>query len=134
MNKMIQKYIHREGQSSNMKYRLYLDDKVVLESGLNILGQDIPITLTFIPKVTEHGNLLLIQEEFTLAGFQLPSYHLLELIKNTYTFPAWVSINPEQNHIYLTFSQMNTKGSFKIRAKEFDLPHDKIEFSVYYAP
>jgi|GEM_PF-6122403 len=134
LNQLIHQYVQKENKKENMKYSLRLEDQVELDTFLTILEQEVPMKLTFKPVVTKQGNLDLIHTDFILAGFNLPSYKLLDILKSTYSFPPWAKVDVENNRIRLSFSEINPKGSFKIRVKEFNLPKDKIIFSVFYAP
>jgi uncharacterized protein YpmS len=135
LNLLIHRYLQRKAPThKRMDYEVYLEESIMLEGIVSVWDRNISFTMSFEPKVLENGDLLLKQKEFQVGRLHVPVDRLLQLIRNTYTFPEWVTIQPDRHSIYLALSEVNPNSEFRIRAKTFDLDKDLIEFRVNYQP
>jgi uncharacterized protein YpmS len=135
LNQFLKQYIETEAlQKDNIDYSVRLHEVVSLEGSITTLSTRVPFVLTFEPEVLANGDLLLKQKKFNVAKVNLPVQILMQLISRTYSFPDGVLILPDQRSIYLSLTSINAKGKFKVRAEQFDLVNDHIQFKVYYRP
>lgn len=133
VNKLIDYYIRKES-SSDFEYNVYLDEsEVVLIGKIPILGMIIDMKMTFKPTALKNGDLLLKQNQFSLGRFHLPVPVLLKIIEESYPFPEWITIQPNQQQIYVSLNQMKLKNDNRLKVQEFDLEKDQFEF-IYEVP
>lgn len=133
VNKLIDYYIRKES-SSDFEYNVYLDEsEVVLIGKIPILGMIIDMKMTFKPTALKNGDLLLKQNQFSLGRFHLPVPVLLKIIEESYPFPEWITIQPNQQQIYVSLNQMKLKNDNRLKIQEFDLEKDQFEF-IYEVP
>lgn len=135
LNQFLKQYLETEAlQKDNIDYSVRLQEVVRLEGSITTLSTKVPFVLTFEPEVLANGDLLLKQKKFSVAKVNLPVQILMQLISRTYSFPDGVLILPDQSSIYLSLTSINPNGKFKVRAEQFDLVNDHIQFKVYYRP
>jgi uncharacterized protein YpmS len=135
LNHMIGEYLEKQGnKSQSINYKVTLEENLILESELLLLNQKVPLSMVFKPQVVGNGDLLLKHQSFKVGNIPLPVDIVLDLVKESYVFPKWVTIQPQEYSIYLSITQLNPKGNLKVKAVHFDLPKDHIEFKVSFSP
>lgn len=128
VNQLINHYIKKES-STEFAYKVYLAEKEVIFLGeLPLLGMVIDLKMTFQPSALNNGDLLLEQHSFSLGRIQLPVPVLLKIIQESYQFPEWITIQPNQQRIYVSFNRMSLENDNRIKVKAFDLENDRLEF------
>lgn len=128
VNKLIDYYVRKES-SGDFEYKVYLDENgVVLLGEIPILGMMIDMKMNFEPTTLKNGDLLLKQNQFSLGRFHLPVPVLLKIIEESYPFPEWITIQPNQQQIYVSLNQMELKNDNRLKVKKFDLEKDQFEF------
>ena len=108
---------------------LVVDDKIYLYSTLTIFNVDIPIQMDFEP-VVKDGNIVLEQDAVHVGKLNIPPKTVLKLIEDAVDFPSWITVLPNDEAIYVDLSRINIASGSRVRAKEIDLPNDKIELEV----
>ena len=108
---------------------LVVDDKIYLYSTLTIFNVDIPIQMDFEP-VVKDGNIVLEQDAVHVGKLNIPPKTVLKLIEDAVEFPSWITVQPNDESIYVDLSRINIASGSRVRAKEIDLPNDKIELEV----
>jgi uncharacterized protein YpmS len=135
LNYMISEYIGKqENKSQSINYKVTLEENLILESELLLLNQKVPLSMVFKPQVVGNGDLLLKHQSIKVGNIPLPVDIVLGLVKESYVFPKWVTIQPQEYSIYLSITQLNPKGNLTVKAVHFDLPNDHIEFKVSFSP
>lgn len=135
LNQFLKQYVEAEAlQKDNINFSVRLEEVVILEGAITALNTRAPFVMTFEPQVLGNGDLLLKQKKFSVAKVNLPVQILLQLISKTYSFPEGVLILPDQKSIYLSLTSFNPNGKFKVRAEQFDLQNDHLQFKIFYRP
>ncbi|PLS16252.1 DUF2140 domain-containing protein [Bacillus sp. M6-12] len=128
LNKLINRYLTDEGLRGPIEYHVILAEEVELYGTVPAFGRDFEMKLTFEPKALENGDLLLKQKSMSLGQLNLPVSYILSFINKQYKIPDWVSIQPNEEKIYLSLQNLKLKSNVKVKAEEFDLENDKISF------
>lgn len=130
LNKIMNHYIEEEGLTSPIAYEVLLNDEVELYGTMKVFTQDIEMKLTFEPEALDNGDVILKQKSISIGQIQLPVSYVLKFIRDQYDFPEWVSIQPNDELIYVSLQRMKLKSDVKVRVNKFDLVNDDIQFSL----
>lgn len=122
-------YLSEAMNQSPVPVELTVDDKIYLYSTLTVFNIDLPIQMDFIP-VVNNGNIILSQEAVHVGKVNIPPKTVLKMIDDAVNFPNWITVKPNDEEIYVDLSRINIASGSRVRAKEIDLPNDKIELEV----
>ncbi|RFU61710.1 YpmS family protein [Bacillus sp. V59.32b] len=128
LNRLINRYLAKEGMTGPIHYEVYLKDDVELFGTLPVFGEDMELKLSFEPEALENGDLILRQKSISLGQMNLPVSYVLNFVNNRYKTPEWVSIQPDDELIYISLQNMELDSDARIKAKKFDLKNDDISF------
>ncbi|MFB1097728.1 MULTISPECIES: YpmS family protein [Bacillaceae] len=132
VNELINAYIDKELNDNSDNYAVVLgDDAVELSGGITAFGVRIPLQMTLEPQVQDNGDLLLVQRDISLGSLSLPNDKVLKYIDRYYKMPEWVTINPDEESIYVAVTQMELENNFHVEVEQFDLPNDNLSFKLY---
>lgn len=118
----------------NVKYHVDMKDNVVLKGTLAFLGSDIEFAIELTPKVLDGGNVVLKEQSIRLGTFNLPVSRVMQYVKSSTALPDWITILPEKEEVYVALDDIHIENQFYIRARQFDLQKNHIEFSLYGLP
>lgn len=121
----------QDHQNDQLTYQVQLTNDVTLTGDLKVLGMGIPFTMSFDPKVTGSGDIILKEKSVTLGRVNLPDEQVLQFIDNGTNFPDWVVIQASKKQIYVNLNEMPLNDQFYLKAKDIQLQKDKINFDVY---
>jgi len=107
-----------------------IGDDIQLTSTLKVFYTEIPISMNFDPIVDEKGNIILKQTGMNVGLLNIPPETTMKIMRDTVDFPSWISINPNKAEIYIDLSRINIASGSRIKAKELDLPKDKILLEI----
>ncbi|MDQ0155103.1 YpmS family protein [Robertmurraya andreesenii] len=130
LNQIINHYIEEEGFKSPIDYKVMLQDEVELLGTMKVFTQDIEMKLTFEPEALPNGDLILRQKSISVGQLPLPVSFVLKFIRDQYDFPKWVTIQPNDELIYVSLQEMKLKSDIKVRVNKFDLKNDDIQFTL----
>lgn len=130
LNLIIEHYIEEEGMKGPVDYDVQLKDDVELLGSVPVFTSDIDFKLNFEPKALDNGDILLKQKSISVGSLNLPVNYVLKVIRDSYNFPDWVKIQPNDELIYVSLQDMKLKSDVKVRANEFDLKKDQISFRL----
>jgi uncharacterized protein YpmS len=129
LNQLINHYLEEE-LSGSFDYEVLLTDEVELYGDIPVFSESIEMKLTFEPKALENGDLELQQKNISIGKLTLPVHFVLKFIQGSYTLPDWVTIQPNEEKVYVSLQNMKLKSNLKVRVDEFNLKNDDIEFSL----
>ena len=129
LNQIINQYIEDQ-QNGPVNYQVSIDDFVNLSGAIAIFNQKLEMKVTFEPKALENGDLLLQYEKMSIGRLQLPAALVLKFVDEQYQFPDWIIIQPNDESVYVKLQNMKLKSDLIVKANEFDLPNDRILFSL----
>ncbi|MGM0854352.1 MAG: YpmS family protein [Bacillota bacterium] len=130
LNQIIEHYIEEEGMKGPVDYEVQLKDDVELMGSVPVFTSNLDFKLDFEPKALENGDILLKQKSISVGQLNLPVSYVLKVIRDSYNFPDWVKIQPNDELIYVSLQDMKLKSDIKVRATEFNLKEDNISFRL----
>ena len=114
---------------SPLPVEIEMNEHIQLFSTLTIFTVDVPITMDFEP-IVEEGNIVLKQTSVNVGKLNIPPQTVLKLMKDSIEFPSWITVNPNDEEIYVDLSRINIASGSRVRAKEIDLRNDHIVLEV----
>ena len=128
LTRLINQYLDKEGLTGLMHYEVYLRDEVELYGKMPFFNREVEMKLTFEPIAQKNGDLVLKQKSIAIGQMNLPVSYVMNLINERYKMPDWVTINPNDENIYVSLQDMKLKSDVRVKANEFDLKNDDISF------
>lgn len=128
LTQFINQYLENKGLTEAYHYEVYLTNSVELHGKLPFFNREVNLTLTFKPITTENGDLILTQESISIGSIHLPVSYVMNFINQRYNTPDWVTIQPDDQSIYVSLHEMKWKSNLQVKAKNFDLEHNDISF------
>ncbi|KIL44126.1 YpmS family protein [Jeotgalibacillus soli] len=125
------RFIEEEGLNGPINYSIEFKDQVILNGMIPIFTTAIDFQMTFEAQALENGNLLLKQEKLSLGAVDLPVSYVLKFIRDSYEFPEWVTIQPNEQQILVEVTEIEVAAGLNVKANRFNLPEDDISFSIY---
>ncbi|MBG9453258.1 hypothetical protein ABE61_04000 [Lysinibacillus sphaericus] len=122
------KYLKDAGSPLPLDFTI--GDDIQLKSTLKVFYTEIDISMNFDPIVDEKGNIILKQTGMNVGLLNIPPETTMKIMRDTVDFPSWISINPDKAEIYIDLSRVNIASGSRIKAKELDLPKDKILLEI----
>lgn len=122
------KYLKDAGSPLPLDFTI--GDDIQLKSTLKVFYTEIDISMNFDPIVDEKGNIILKQTGMNVGLLNIPPETTMKIMRDTVDFPSWISVNPDKAEIYIDLSRVNIASGSRIKAKELDLPKDKILLEV----
>lgn len=130
LNEVINHYLDKEGLTGPIDYQIFLNNEVELYGSLPVFSQEIQMKLTFEPIALDNGDILLQQKSISVGQLQLPVSYVLKFVKDKYKVPNWVTIQPNEERIYVSLQKMKLKSDIHVKVDEFDLKNDDIRFTL----
>ncbi|MET4562365.1 uncharacterized protein YpmS [Lysinibacillus parviboronicapiens] len=124
------KYLKDTAKGSPLPIDFTIGDDIQLKSKLTVFYTEIPITMNFEPIVDEKGNIILKQTEMNVGLLNIPPETTMKIMRDSVEFPSWITVNPNKAEIYIDLSRVNIATGSRVRAKELDLPNDKILLEI----
>lgn len=124
------KYLQDAAKGSPLPIDFTVGDDIQLKSKLTVFYTEIPITMNFEPIVDESGNIILKQTEMNVGLLNIPPETTMKIMRDTVEFPSWITVNPNKAEIYVDLSRVNIASGSRVRAKELDLPNNKILLEI----
>ncbi|MFJ3386751.1 MULTISPECIES: YpmS family protein [unclassified Lysinibacillus] len=122
------KYLKDAGSPLPLDFTI--GDDIQLKSTLKVFYTEIPISMNFDPIVDRKGNIILKQTGMNVGLLNIPLETAMKIMRDTVDFPSWISIDPSKAEIYIDLSRINIASGSRIKAKELDLPKDKILLEI----
>jgi len=122
------KYLKDAGSPLPLDFTI--GDDIQLKSTLKVFYTEIDISMNFDPIVDEKGNIILKQTGMNVGLLNIPPETTMKIMRDTVNFPSWISVNPNKAEIYIDLSRINIASGSRIRAKELDLPKDKVLLEI----
>ncbi|MEQ6355297.1 YpmS family protein [Lysinibacillus sp. M3] len=122
------KYLKDAGSPLPLDFTI--GDDIQLKSTLKVFYTEIDISMNFDPIVDEKGNIILKQTGMNVGLLNIPPETTMKIMRDTVDFPSWISVNPDKAEIYIDLSRVNIASGSRIKAKELDLPKDKILLEI----
>lgn len=132
LNTIIDQYVETEIPKNGIAYKVILHDEVELYGTIKVFSQDVQMRLTFEPEALQNGDLILNQKSISIGQLNLPVPYVLRFVADRYTLPSWVTIQPNDELVYVSLQKMNLKSGLKVKVNKFDLKNDDILFTLIF--
>jgi len=119
------RYLQDQLDQSPLPIDIVMNDSIVLKGTLTIFGVDVSIAMDFEP-VVEDGNIRLKQTEMNVGKLNIPPKTVLKIMKDSLKLPDIITVLPNDEEIYVDLSRVNIADGTRVRAKEIDMPNDRI--------
>jgi len=129
LNQLINHYLDEE-LAGTFDYRVTLNEDVELIGLIPVFSQNIQLKLTFEPTALENGDIVLEQKSISVGKLKLPVSYVLNFISEQYKLPKWVTIQPNDEKIYVSLKDMKLKSDIKVKVNDFNLKTDDIRFTL----
>ncbi|MGD7045360.1 YpmS family protein [Jeotgalibacillus proteolyticus] len=120
-----------EELNGQIDFSVALDDLVALQGSLPVFNSQIDFLMTFDAQAMENGNLLLTQESLSLGAIDLPVANVLKFIEDSYEFPEWVDVQPNDQEIIIQVTEIDVAAGLNVKTNQFNLRENDISFSIY---
>lgn len=124
------KYLKDAAKGSPLPLDFTIGDDIQLRSKLTVFYTEIPISMNFEPIVDDKGNIILKQTGMNVGLLNIPPETTMKIMRDSVEFPSWITVNPNKAEIYIDLSRINIASGSRVRAKELDLPKDKILLEI----
>ncbi|MCH7322600.1 YpmS family protein [Solibacillus sp. MA9] len=122
-------YLMEAMNNSPVPVELAIEEKIYLYSTLTVFNFELPIQMDFNPVVSD-GNIILKQDAVHVGKINIQPKQVLKLMKDAVEFPSWITVQPNDEQIYVDLSRINIASGSRVRAQEIDLENDKIVLQV----
>ena len=130
LESITKKYLNDTAKGSPLPLDFTIGDDIELRSKLTVFYTEIPISMNFDPIVDEKGNIILKQTGMNVGLLNIPPETTMKIMRDSVDFPSWITVNPNKAEIYIDLSRVNIASGSRVRAKELDLPNDKILLEI----
>ncbi|MDM5233528.1 YpmS family protein [Lysinibacillus pakistanensis] len=124
------KYLKDAAKGSPLPLDFTIGNDIQLRSKLTVFYTEIPITMNFDPIVDDKGNIILKQTGMNVGLLNIPPETTMKIMRDSVEFPSWITVDPNKAEIYIDLSRINIASGSRIRAKELNLPKDKILLEI----
>ncbi|WP_101842252.1 YpmS family protein [Halobacillus sp. Marseille-P3879] len=132
LEQLANEYLSELSTQTVFDYSISLDRNVTLSGNIRAFEQTIPIKVELTPVVQENGDLVLEQERISLGQLPLPNKKVMEFVAENYQFPEWVTVNPNDENIYVAVTQMETESNIDIEVDRFNLNANQLAFKIAF--
>lgn len=130
LESITKKYLKDTAKGSPLPLDFTIGNDIELRSKLTVFYTEIPISMNFDPIVDEKGNIILKQTGMNVGLLNIPPETTMKIMRDSVDFPSWITVNPNKAEIYIDLSRVNIASGSRVRAKELDLPNDKILLEI----
>jgi len=124
------KYLKDAAKGSPLPLDFTIGNDIQLRSTLTAFYTEVPISMNFEPIVDDKGNIILKQTRMNVGLLKIPPETTMKIMRDSVEFPSWITVHPNDAEIYIDLSRINIASGSRVRAKELDLPNDKILLEI----
>lgn len=130
LNNLINAYIEHLTENTRHKYRIELEEDVHLIGELPVFSTTVPLSMHFEPEVAQNGDIILKQESISLGLLELPNRRIMQYLARYLPMPDWVTVNPNEEEIYIAISDMDIRSNFELAVETIDLKENNLAFRI----
>ncbi|MBU3568747.1 YpmS family protein [Priestia aryabhattai] len=129
LNKLLNQYVN-----ITTSYNVRLKNDVIEFKGfVPVLSEKVQVKITFIPKASKNGDLILIPKSFSLGKLNLPISSVLKLVNSSVKLPDWIIIQPVNKVIYVELQKLKINHShMKIKVNHINFKKDDISLKLLF--
>ncbi|MCM2677337.1 YpmS family protein [Alkalicoccobacillus plakortidis] len=130
INDLSNAYIDQFLAGTDHNYRLEIDEDIHLIGELPVFSTTLPLSVRFEPIVQDNGDLVLRQQSISLGLLELPNQKIMEYLDRYLPMPPWVTVNPEDEEIYVAVTAMDIRSNFQVEVERINLEQDDLAFKI----
>ncbi|GGA63497.1 YpmS family protein [Ornithinibacillus halotolerans] len=130
LNELINAYMYEYLKDSNHQYRVSLEEDVHIVGDIPVFSTTVPLSIRLEPIVQENGDVVLKQKSISLGLMELPNKKIMEYMNKYLPVPKWVTINPDDEEIYVAVTKMDIKSNFQVSVENMDLEGNNLAFKI----
>ena len=130
LNNLVNAYIEQLLGDSDHYYRISLDEDVHLIGELPVFSTTVPLSVHFEPLVQDNGDLILKQKSISVGLLELPNKKIMEYMADLLPMPEWVTVNPQEQEIYVAVTDMDIRSNFHVAVETIDLEANNLAFRL----
>lgn len=130
LNELINAYLNKHLQNTKHQYHVILEEDVQLFGELPVFSSTVPLFINFEPIVQKNGDIILKQKSISVGLLELPNKRIMGYIKKYLPMPEWVEVDPQEEEIYVSVTEMDIKSNFKVAVERFDLEANNIAIKI----
>lgn len=130
LNELVNAYIDQALSNTGHDYRISLEEDVHLIGELPVFSSTVPLSVHLEPLVQENGDLILEQRSISLGLLELPNQKIMEYMQRYLSMPEWVTINPQDEEIYVAVTEMDLQSNFEVSVEHIDLEANNLAFNI----
>ncbi|WP_243385155.1 YpmS family protein [Bacillus kexueae] len=126
MSRLVNQFLAKQANNEPLSYYIEIEEDVKLYGTLQAFGRDLHVTISFIPRVTSEGDVVLSVHEMSVGKLALPISYVLNYIQKHYVLPNEVSIDADKAQVYVNLTDITLQNNYKIKAGKINLEKDEI--------
>lgn len=130
LNELVNAYLSKLLRNTDHRYYVRLEEDVQLLGELPVFSSTVPLFINFEPIVQKNGDIVLKQKSISVGLLQLPNKKIMGYVGKYLPMPEWVSVNAQEEEIYVNVTEMDIKSNFKVGVEQFDLEANNIALKI----
>lgn len=130
LNELINAYLNKQLRHTQHQYHVLLEEDVQLFGELPVFSSTVPLFINFEPLVQKNGDIILKQKSISVGLLELPNKRIMSYVQKYLPMPEWVEVNPKEEEIYVSVTEMDIKSNFKVGVERFDLDANNIAIKI----
>src|SRR5699024_7282820 len=130
LNNLVNAYLDKVLSNTKHQFSINLDEDVQLLGELPLFSTTVPLLIHFEPIVQDNGDLVLKQKSISVGQLQLPNQQIMKYVSQYLPVPDWVIINPRDEEVYVSITEMEIRSNFKVSVEQFDLEGNNIALKI----
>lgn len=130
LNELVNAYLDKLLKNSKHQYSVSFDEDVHLEGELPAFSTTVPLSVHLDPEVEPNGDVVLKQKSISVGMLELPNKKIMEYLKKYLPMPSWVTVDPEEEEIYVAVTDMDIKSNFDLKLEHIDLEKNNLAFKI----
>jgi len=131
VTQLVNEYLQKEVPNQPLSYQVDIQEEVILYGSLIAFGRELQLTLSFLPEVTNEGNVVLNVQNLSVGKLSLPISYVLNYVKKHYELPKEVTIEPKKSRVVVQMTDITLKNDYKVKLKSINLKENKISAELY---
>lgn len=131
VTRLVNQFLEKEAKNQPLSYEIAVEEDVKLYGTLQAFGRDLQLTISFLPRVTAEGDVVLTVQQMSVGKLALPIYYVLNYIEGHYEIPEEVTIDAKKSQVYVKLTDIELQNNYKVKAGNINLEKDQITAELY---
>ncbi|MBP1969751.1 uncharacterized protein YpmS [Virgibacillus natechei] len=130
LNDLVNAYIDQALVNTSHQYSISFEEDVELVGELPVFSTTVPLSAHLEPIVQDNGDLVLELRSISLGLLELPNQRIMGYMETHLPMPEWVSINPQDEEIYVAVTDIDVRSNFEVSVENLDLEANNLAFNI----